>query len=290
MTTTHPAYEAQDFATPGETRTFPNGRVDLLRIGGAEIGRLTLEPGWRWSTDVRADRRHRVVRGAALPVPRRGRAADPHVRRRGVRRPPRPGDHAAVRPRRLGGGRRARGRHRLVGRVPLRPAGFLGVRAAMDERKLYRPVRRRVRGAGRAASATAGTRRRRAPGWDVARAGAPRRRGGAVGAAAPGRRDDRGGRRPLHGRSTRRRCARRVRAGPRRRADGRRRGAGPRPSTSPSATRRARSTRSSWPRTTSCTPGTWPARWARTTRWTPRPSRPSGSGSGRWRTPTAARA
>ena len=53
MTTTHPAYEAQDFATPGETRTFPNGRVDLLRIGGAEIGRLTLEPGWRWSTDVR---------------------------------------------------------------------------------------------------------------------------------------------------------------------------------------------------------------------------------------------
>ena len=53
MTTTHPAYEAQDFATPGETRTFPNGRLDLLRIGGAEIGRLTLEPGWRWSTDVK---------------------------------------------------------------------------------------------------------------------------------------------------------------------------------------------------------------------------------------------
>ena len=53
MTTTHPAYEAQDFATPGETRTFPNGRVDLLRIGGAEIGRLTLEPGWRWSECVK---------------------------------------------------------------------------------------------------------------------------------------------------------------------------------------------------------------------------------------------
>ena len=48
MTTTHPAYEAQDFATPSETRTFPNGRLDLLRIGGAEIGRLTLEPGWRY--------------------------------------------------------------------------------------------------------------------------------------------------------------------------------------------------------------------------------------------------
>jgi hypothetical protein len=46
-------YEQMDFGTPSETREFPNGRVDLLRIGGAEIGRLTLRPGWRWSTDVK---------------------------------------------------------------------------------------------------------------------------------------------------------------------------------------------------------------------------------------------
>ncbi len=46
-------YEQQDFASPTETREFPNGRLDLLRIGGADIGRLTLQPGWRWSTDVR---------------------------------------------------------------------------------------------------------------------------------------------------------------------------------------------------------------------------------------------
>ena len=46
-------YEQMDFATPTETRAFPHGRVDLLRIGGAEIGRLTLEPGWRWSDDVK---------------------------------------------------------------------------------------------------------------------------------------------------------------------------------------------------------------------------------------------
>jgi len=25
----------------------------LLQIGGAEIGRLTLQPGWRWSNDVK---------------------------------------------------------------------------------------------------------------------------------------------------------------------------------------------------------------------------------------------
>ncbi len=47
------AYEQQDFAEPAETREFPNGQLDLVRIGGAEIGRLTLRPGWRWSVDVK---------------------------------------------------------------------------------------------------------------------------------------------------------------------------------------------------------------------------------------------
>jgi hypothetical protein len=47
------SYEQMDFAAPSETREFPNGRVDLLDIGGAQIGRLTLEPGWRWSNDVK---------------------------------------------------------------------------------------------------------------------------------------------------------------------------------------------------------------------------------------------
>ena len=46
-------YEQQDFAVPAETREFPNGRLDLVRVGGSDIGRLTLQPGWRWSTDVR---------------------------------------------------------------------------------------------------------------------------------------------------------------------------------------------------------------------------------------------
>jgi hypothetical protein len=46
-------YEQQDFAEPTETREFPNGKLDLLSIGGAEIGRLTLQPGWRWSNDVK---------------------------------------------------------------------------------------------------------------------------------------------------------------------------------------------------------------------------------------------
>jgi hypothetical protein len=52
MTTTQ-LTEQKDFATPDETRTFPNGQLDLVSIGDAQIGRLTLQPGWRWSEHVK---------------------------------------------------------------------------------------------------------------------------------------------------------------------------------------------------------------------------------------------
>ena len=45
--------EQKTFARSDETRTFERGQVDLLKIGGSEIGRLTLQPGWRWSDHVK---------------------------------------------------------------------------------------------------------------------------------------------------------------------------------------------------------------------------------------------
>jgi hypothetical protein len=45
--------EHKRFDSADETRTFEKGRVDLLNIGGATIGQLTLEPGWRWSEHVK---------------------------------------------------------------------------------------------------------------------------------------------------------------------------------------------------------------------------------------------
>ncbi|MBO3749857.1 cupin domain-containing protein [Streptosporangiaceae bacterium NEAU-GS5] len=41
------------FTSPTETRPFANGRLELLHVGGSDIGRLVLEPGWRWSNDVK---------------------------------------------------------------------------------------------------------------------------------------------------------------------------------------------------------------------------------------------
>jgi hypothetical protein len=45
--------ECKSFHTPDEVRTFERGTVDLLSIGDSEIGRLTLQPGWRWSEHVK---------------------------------------------------------------------------------------------------------------------------------------------------------------------------------------------------------------------------------------------
>jgi hypothetical protein len=45
--------EQKCFDRPDETRDFPLGDLRLLKIGGADIGMLTLRPGWRWSQHVR---------------------------------------------------------------------------------------------------------------------------------------------------------------------------------------------------------------------------------------------
>lgn len=45
--------EHRSFEKADEVREFPNGAADILQVGDAEIGRLTLQPGWRWSNDVK---------------------------------------------------------------------------------------------------------------------------------------------------------------------------------------------------------------------------------------------
>jgi hypothetical protein len=49
----HPSAEHGDFAVADEIREFPSGRLELLRIGGSDVGRMVLQPGWRWSEHVR---------------------------------------------------------------------------------------------------------------------------------------------------------------------------------------------------------------------------------------------
>lgn len=51
--TTATAYEHKDLDKPDEVRSFPKGRLELINVDGGTVGRLVLEPGWRWSEDVK---------------------------------------------------------------------------------------------------------------------------------------------------------------------------------------------------------------------------------------------
>ncbi len=52
MTMTQPL-EHRRFEEPDEVREGGNWRMELLTLSGdAQVGRITLQPGWRWSKDV----------------------------------------------------------------------------------------------------------------------------------------------------------------------------------------------------------------------------------------------
>ncbi len=123
--------EHRDFAAPDEVRPFSHGRLEILRVGGSEIGRLILQPGWRWSQDVKPIAGTELCEAPHFQYHVSGtlrvRTADgaEFERHAGA------GDLAAGRARRMG--RRGRGgrRRRLVGSQQLRQvSNYATARAA----------------------------------------------------------------------------------------------------------------------------------------------------------------
>ena len=45
--------EVKSTNTPDETRNFEKGKIELVKIGEATVGRAVFQPGWRWSTHVK---------------------------------------------------------------------------------------------------------------------------------------------------------------------------------------------------------------------------------------------
>ncbi len=41
------------FTEPDDVRTIPHGRIEVVELDDRVIGRMTYEPGWRWSVDVK---------------------------------------------------------------------------------------------------------------------------------------------------------------------------------------------------------------------------------------------
>ncbi|HUK29311.1 MAG TPA: cupin domain-containing protein [Candidatus Acidoferrales bacterium] len=45
--------ELKSLNSPDEIRTFERGKLELVKIGGATVGRAVFQPGWRWSTSLK---------------------------------------------------------------------------------------------------------------------------------------------------------------------------------------------------------------------------------------------
>ena len=44
--------EKKSFGKPDEVREFPKGRLELVKVGEATVGRAVFQPGWQWSTSL----------------------------------------------------------------------------------------------------------------------------------------------------------------------------------------------------------------------------------------------
>lgn len=45
--------EHKNFSNPDEVRNIPNGKIELVNVGGSLVGKVTLQPGWRWSESIK---------------------------------------------------------------------------------------------------------------------------------------------------------------------------------------------------------------------------------------------
>lgn len=45
--------EKKSFNAPEERRTPPNTTMETVRFGDRAVARITYQPGWRWTTDIR---------------------------------------------------------------------------------------------------------------------------------------------------------------------------------------------------------------------------------------------
>jgi hypothetical protein len=49
-----PKMQSKNLSKPDELRAFDQGKLELATLGGVTFGRATLQPGWKWSTSLKA--------------------------------------------------------------------------------------------------------------------------------------------------------------------------------------------------------------------------------------------
>lgn len=53
MSTTTLSLLVRNLSTPDQVRQFPNAKAELVELGDTSFVRLTLQPGWKWSKDIK---------------------------------------------------------------------------------------------------------------------------------------------------------------------------------------------------------------------------------------------
>ena len=133
-----PGVEARDFTAPDETRTPDKTTVELVNLGGGQIGRYTFQPGWKWSECIKP-----VVGTDSCQTEHVGYVVSGslHVTHEdGSEGEVKPGDVYRIAPGHDGLGRRRRPRRlrRVPRRSQLRQAELIASRCARREAELVR--------------------------------------------------------------------------------------------------------------------------------------------------------
>ncbi len=69
-----PTAERKSFSTAEEVRKFPNGKMEIVRVGDTDVGLATFQPGWKWSNDVKP-----LVQTSSCQAPHLGYVISGHM-------------------------------------------------------------------------------------------------------------------------------------------------------------------------------------------------------------------
>lgn len=53
MTATAPTIQTRSLSEPDEVREADRARIEVMSIGGIDLLRITVQPGWRWSESIK---------------------------------------------------------------------------------------------------------------------------------------------------------------------------------------------------------------------------------------------
>ena len=70
--------QVKSLNTPEEVRTFDKGKLEMVKVNGAMIGRAVFQPGWKWSESVKPIAKTKSCEAPHFSVSYFGNSKTPH--------------------------------------------------------------------------------------------------------------------------------------------------------------------------------------------------------------------